>query len=123
VSFRVLVTGSRGWTDRPTLCAALNKVEAEAGEPIAVVHGACPTGADRMADEWAGLLGRRTERHPAQWDLYGRAAGFIRNADMVATRPDICLAFILDSSPGATDCADKAERVGIPTVRIEATSR
>jgi hypothetical protein len=36
---------------------------------------------------------------------------------MVNTRPDLCVAFIVDQSPGASGCARLAEEAGIPTLR------
>lgn len=121
MSVRVLVTGSRNWKDWIVLCKTLNRIDKEGG-PITVVHGACPTGADRMADDWARQLGRPVERYPAQWKTLGKGAGFIRNREMVESRPDACVAFILDRSKGATHCADLAEKAGIPTARLEVGS-
>src|SRR5437763_8078674 len=79
---RVLVTGSRTWTDTATIRAALGTVW---GDGTAVlVSGACPRGADRIAEQiWTGW-GGRVERHPADWARYGRSAGFRRNAEMIA---------------------------------------
>jgi hypothetical protein len=122
---RILVTGSRTWDDRRRVRRALTGVALERGDfhGIVVVHGACPTGADALADEWATNhddWGVTAERHPADWDRHGKRAGFIRNAEMVATGADLCLAFIKDGSRGATMTADLAEKAGIPTMRHEA---
>jgi hypothetical protein len=65
----------------------------------APVHGAA-RGADQLADAVARNWGWTPERHPADWARHGRAAGFRRNAAMVALRADVCLAFILDGSAG-----------------------
>jgi hypothetical protein len=78
-----------------------------------VVHGACPTGADAMASGICNDLGFEQEPHPARWKLYGKAAGFIRNQEMVDTHPDLALAYIRDDSPGATDCLNRAAKAGI----------
>lgn len=113
---RILVTGSRDWTDVAEIRRAL---EAEWEPGAVLVHGAC-RGADVMAaDLWLDLHGPHTqEPHPADWNRYGRRAGFVRNAEMVEAGADVCLAFIRAESRGATMCADLAERAGIPTLRF-----
>lgn len=109
---RVLVTGSRTWTDTAVIRHALAGV----WHPDTIlVTGDCPHGADRLAEQCWTRWGGQVERHPAQWQRHGRAAGFRRNQDMVDTRPDACLAFIHRHSPGATHCAHAARRAGIPT--------
>src|SRR6266511_4918599 len=114
--FRVLVTGSRTWTRAAAVVAALHGLHAEHGAALVVVHGACPRGADAIAEAWCRRRGVPVERYPADWPT-GRGAGLARNAAMVATRPDLCLAFIHHRSPGATHCAQLAEAAGIPTIR------
>lgn len=121
-AFRVLVTGSRTWTDAAAITGVLTDLHEVHGDRLVVVHGACRTGADRIADGWARRHGVATETHPADWAA-GPGAGPARNAAMVATSPDVCLAFIRDGSPGATGCADAAERAGIPTTRHTAVQR
>jgi hypothetical protein len=115
--FRVLVTGSRAWADAAAVTAALEALRAEHGHRLAVVHGACPRGADAIADAWCRARGVPAERHQADWAGRGRGAGMARDAAMAATRPDLCLAFILDASPGATRCARLAEEAGVRTLR------
>jgi hypothetical protein len=112
---RVLITGSRTWTDTATLRAAL--ADAWAAGARVLVSGACPTGADALAEQCWRRWGGQIERHPADWSRHGRAAGFRRNAAMVATRPDLCLAFIHNNSRGASHTAGLAEHTGIPTRR------
>lgn len=39
-------------------------------------------GADSLGAKWAQLKSIPVKHFPAQWDIYGKAAGFIRNAEM-----------------------------------------
>lgn len=122
---RILVTGSRTWDDKDFIWNVLDVLLAELRN-VVIVHGACPKGADAIAQGWVRhhLVNRgnarvRAERHPADWSTHGRAAGFRRNAEMVLLGADLCLAFVRDNSRGATNCADLAERAGIETRRFE----
>lgn len=119
--YRVLVTGSRDWSDKAALYAVLDEILAE-HPSLVIVNGQCPRGADAMAVSW--VMDRWTfaradvthEDHPADWSK-GKGAGFARNAEMVKLGADACLAFIKNRSRGASHCADLAEKALIPTRR------
>lgn len=126
--FRILVTGSRDWTNQQWIWEAIALYRKLHGEDVVVVTGACPPrwvhhpngtsewvrGADRIAEDAAEYYGLTLERHPAEWELYGRSAGPIRNQMMVNLGADLCLAFIKNASKGATGCAEMAEKARIP---------
>lgn len=124
---KMLVTGSQTWVDELIIEAAmlgesfirttLHPITAPLPpREITVVHGACPDGADKIADRFAMKLGWKIERYPAEWSRHGRAAGQIRNERMVKMGADVCLAFIRDNSPGSSKTLFKARREGIRTV-------
>ena len=132
---RILVTGSRDWGDVDAVVSALDRHTDSGRIPTVIVHGDCPTGADKIADDWVAAQHDQpysspvaVEPHAADWSR-GRRAGPERNADMVALGADLCLAFIgpctsprcsrvdLHPSHGASGCAALAETAGIPTER------
>ena len=134
---RILISGSRTWRNAWAVHEAIanylrtvGKWDEENGMPsgdVVIVHGACPKGADRIADEWAINACLAPERHPAQWRLKGRSAGHLRNADMVKAGADVHLSFVNSctsetcrlprphDSHGAAGCIALSERAGIPT--------
>jgi hypothetical protein len=117
VSFRILITGSRDWTNREIIEKALG--EYVHLPKVTLVSGACPTGADRLCEDYAEFLGWNIERHPADWGKYGKKAGFIRNAEMVSLGADVCLAFIKNKSKGATMTTKLAEKEGYKPIIFE----
>lgn len=136
-AFRVLVTGSRDWTDARYLREELSALAGKHPEGLVVVHGDAPRGADRMASDWARSernAGCRVaeEPHPANWQRHGGHSGLLRNAEMVALGADLCLAWIMPCSKpycrrpqshgshGASHCADLAEKAGIRVERFTA---
>lgn len=133
---RILVTGSRLWTDKALVFEELDWIYVTYFLPeeddleFIVVHGACPNGADSFADEWVTLKKSRgyayisVEPHPADWKgPRKRGAGYARNAEMVKLGADLCLAFIHNESDGATHCAGLAEKAGIETTIFRSTDR
>lgn len=94
---------------------------ARTSDGAVVVHGDCPTGADRYASEWcreARFNGLHVieEAHPADWGKHGKAAGPIRNQQMVDLGADVVLAFPLGESRGTRHCMAAAEKAGIPVI-------
>ncbi|QHB38088.1 DprA-like DNA processing chain A [Mycobacterium phage Noelle] len=117
---RVLVTGSRDWRDRPEVWRTLQDELDKSPDGIVVVHGAA-RGADDIADRWAwGMhqMGYKVEPedHPADWDKYGKAAGHIRNREMVNLGADVCHAFPLEFSIGTFGCMRLAREAGIEVI-------
>lgn len=85
----VVVTGGRYFDNETMVENALNIVY-----PSMVIHGGCRaklekngeivlTGADYLADKWAKRTATPHMVFPARWDTEGRAAGPIRNREML----------------------------------------
>ncbi len=126
--FRLLITGSRSWTDyklmRMELGSIYHQLETQK-RPVVLIHGAAK-GADSMAGEIWKSLGGKVEEHPAQWSTHDskcpawhqgmqtcKRAGYRRNDQMVNLGVSMCLAFIKDNSRGATMTANLVKAAGI----------
>jgi len=119
---RILITGSRKWTNVDTICAVLDGIDVVGGPPV-LVHGAC-AGADTIAAAYWASFGYPVEPHPANWKRYNKKqAGHIRNWQMVSLGADYCYAFLLDDSPGTLGCVKLAKQAGIPTTIYRETTR
>ena len=80
--------------------------------PSVVIHGGA-RGADISADVCALAFGIDVEVYPADWAKHGKAAGPIRNAQMLREgRPDAVLAF--PGGRGTADMVRRAKRAGVP---------
>ena len=77
----VLVTGSRdwgrGWDDMRLMTTTLSSLD------IALLITGGARGADTMAEQWAHTNEVETSVWPADWDSQGKAAGRIRNRQML----------------------------------------
>lgn len=112
--FRILISGSRNWSDQQTIYRALG--EYAGAEHVVLLSGRCMQGADVICEAYALENDWEIEAYPADWKQFGKKAGPMRNAAMVAAGADIALIFIKDSSKGAGGCAMMAHRSGIKTV-------
>jgi hypothetical protein len=86
----VLVCGGRDYTDRERVYRLLSFNRAK----IAMIVQGAATGADTLACEWAIANKVPCLRVPAEWDRFGKKAGFIRNEKMLSlAKPDLVVAF------------------------------
>ena len=114
---RVIICGSREFTDLDLMAQALTELKAWAGTtPLTLVHGKA-RGADSLADSLARVVIPDViiEPHPADWNNYGRSAGPIRNAEMVSLGADLGLAFYIEGvdSKGTNGCVALMKSAGI----------
>lgn len=115
MNYRVLITGSRSWDDISYIRRVFQEI-ASKNEHVTLVSGACPTGADRLGEIVAAELGWDVELHPADWSQYGKRAGFVRNAVMVDTEPDMVVGFVRNNSKGASMTVNLAKKKPLWTV-------
>lgn len=112
----LLVTGSRDWDDPGYIEYTLSTLYAQNrwDRDVFLMTGACPTGADKIAEDWAKMTERPYVGIPAQWKKNDRAAGPIRNKEMAILMPFFCVAFRKGNSPGTKNMLDLVEKWKIP---------
>jgi hypothetical protein len=76
---KIAIIGSRDFTDRNKLNEILEPYKSK----ITLVISGAARGADKLGEQWAINNNIKTLIFPADWDKYGKAAGFIRNEDII----------------------------------------
>ena len=114
---RILVCGGRDFTGYTLLFNILEEIwnrEHKPGTEFVVIEGDA-TGADFLAKCWVIHEFKHPKEHletyPANWKLYGKKAGPIRNQQMLDEgKPDIVLAFPTENSVGTWDMIERAKK-------------
>lgn len=112
---RVLICGDRNWVSYPIIYQWIYRNLPANAPPSTVIHGGA-RGADRMAGEIANTFGHKVLVYPAKWDKYGKAAGHIRNQQMLDEgKPDLVVYFHnnLAESKGTGGMVSRARKAGI----------
>lgn len=113
---KILVCGDRNYSAIWTIYDVLSKLDRNS----IIIHGNA-RGADIMGATIAKSLGfKNVIPFEAEWDKYGKAAGPIRNRQMLDENPDLVIAFHdnIKNSKGTKDCLKEAEKRGIKTILI-----
>jgi len=113
--FKLIVAGSRGFSDYPELCRVLDAgiAGALAQHTVSIVCGMA-RGADRMGMYYAQSRGLVVHEFPADWDALGKRAGYVRNEQM-ADFADGLLVFWDGASPGTKHMIESMRLRGKPT--------
>ena len=116
---KLIVSGSRTFWDYPRVCEVLNEHRRQITE---VLTGGA-RGADRLGYRWAVAhgFGKKHRLFKADWDQYGKSAGYRRNYVM-ARAGDVLVAFWDGQSPGTKHMIQCMEELGKPVVVIGASS-
>lgn len=106
---KVIIAGSRNITDYKAIGQAINASKFEITE---VVCG-CAIGVDRIGQTWAIANGIPVKEFPANWDVYGRSAGPMRNIKM-AEYADAAIIVWDGKSPGSLNMIQEIKKVNKP---------
>ena len=111
---RVLVCGGRDYPDQAKVNSVLTPL-LEQFPDLEIIEGGA-TGADLLAKNWAHAKNVPVQTFPANWKLYGKRAGYIRNVQMLEEgQPDMVIAF--PGGPGTGMMVNLADKANV-SVRI-----
>ncbi|MBR4868132.1 MAG: DUF2493 domain-containing protein [Clostridia bacterium] len=110
---KIVIAGCRHYTDYVEAEAYIDFCISEIRHKhtLIFVSGGC-RGADALGERYAKKNGYPIERYPADWKVFGKAAGPIRNKKM-AEIADYIICFWDEKSKGTKsmiDCARKAKK-------------
>lgn len=109
-AFMVIVAGSRDFEDYELMERKLDVLLANK-ENVVIISGTA-RGADQLGEKYARLHNHEIIRMPANWDLHGKRAGYLRNVRM-ANIADALVAFWDGQSRGTGMMVDIARRKGL----------
>lgn len=108
---KVLVCGGRDYAAIDVVYQTLDKIHQET--PITRIVEGGAQGADRLAWRWAIFRGVKCVTVEADWIAHGKAAGPIRNKEMLALGPNLVVAF-----PGGKGTADMVRQARVAGVEV-----
>lgn len=112
--YKWIVAGSRSFQNYKLLETELDKIQEQIGEIVC--------GEARGADTFGRIYGEshniKVISFPANWTLYGKAAGYIRNTEM-AEYAHKAIIFWDGASSGSKDMIDKMKELNKETIIIK----
>lgn len=111
----ILVCGGREYKDWRYLYTVLDNIRTHS-QIERIIHGDA-IGADRLTSMWCKSRGVHVKPYPARWITHGKAAGPIRNQQMLDEgKPDIVVAF--PGGVGTSDMIGRARNAGVPVLTV-----
>lgn len=107
--FRVIIAGSRNFDDYELLKQWCDYMLQNFNPQDVVIVSGTARGADTLGEQYARERGMKIDSRPANWDLYGKSAGYRRNEEM-AQNADACIVFIVNNSKGSSHMIDLAKK-------------
>lgn len=113
--YKIIIAGGRDFMDYNLLKEKTNKIlqEKKVTHKIVIISG-CARGADTLGLRYASENAFDVEEYPADWDKYGKKAGYVRNVEM-AENADALIAFWDGKSKGTKHMIDIATERNLPT--------
>jgi hypothetical protein len=111
---KIAIIGSRNFSDWGLVASTL---EPYLGKVTLVISGGAK-GADFLGERWAKLNDIETLIFPADWDKFGKRAGYLRNTDIIKNC-DLCIAFWDSVSRGTSHSISLCNKYNKPVEIIK----
>ena len=112
-NMKVIIAGSREFKDYELLKKVCDE-HLEGTDEFVIISGTA-RGADKLGEDYAIERGQSILRFPADWDKYGKSAGYKRNEEM-AKVADMLIAFWDGESRGTKHMIDLATKYKLKTL-------
>ena len=115
---RIIVAGSRTFSDYPYLKSKIESYITKHKDHRFVIVSGNANGADKLGERFAFENGIELRKFPAQWNLYGSQAGYLRNNQMINFAKEspgdaVLMAFWDGKSKGTKQMIKSAKKAGI----------
>ena len=104
---KLIVAGSRSFSNYKLLCWNLDKI-INGNNEVEIVSGTAQ-GADKLGEYYAQTHGFAVKQFPANWNKFGKSAGYRRNEEM-AKYATHCIVFWDGESRGTKHMIDLANK-------------
>lgn len=106
---KIIIAGSRSFDNYSVLEEYCDQVIDSLKEVGIIIVSGTAKGADKLGERYAKNKGFKIAPFPADWDKFGKSAGYKRNEQM-ALYSDVLIAFWDGSSKGTKHMIDLAKK-------------
>ena len=114
---KIVIGGCRNYDNYESFKSRLDDIIKHKKDKIIIISGHC-SGVDLMGERYAEENGFEIEIFLPEWKKYGRAAGPVRNKEMV-NYADLVIAFWDGKSKGTKSLIKYAEKIGKELIKID----
>lgn len=107
MELKIVIAGSRNFRDYELLKENCINIIGDCRQ-VQIVSGTAK-GADELGERFANEMGYSIKKFPADWDKYGKSAGYKRNEEM-AKYADMAICFWDNKSKGTKHMIDLAKK-------------
>lgn len=112
---KIVIFGSRNFNNYFLLKNTIEETEAFKQNQITAIISGAAKGADKLGERWAIETNTPIISMPAEWDKYGKRAGYLRNKQM-AQKADAAIGFWDGKSVGTRHMINICKNLNLPII-------